>query len=37
MWRASSPLELAYLHLIEPRIAGNIEDESKDQAPVAAR
>jgi len=32
-----APLNLAYLHLIEPRIAGNIEDESKDQAPVAAQ
>jgi N-ethylmaleimide reductase len=30
-------LNLAYLHLIEPRIAGNIEDETKDQAPVAAQ
>jgi N-ethylmaleimide reductase len=30
-------LNLAYLHLIEPRIAGNIEDESKDQAPVASQ
>jgi N-ethylmaleimide reductase len=30
-------LNLAYLHLIEPRIAGNVEDESKDQNPVAAR
>lgn len=30
-------LDLAYLHLIEPRIAGNIEDETKDQAPLAAR
>jgi len=30
-------LDLAYLHLIEPRIAGNIEDETKDQAPVAAQ
>lgn len=30
-------LGLAYLHLIEPRIAGNIEDESKNQAPVAAQ
>jgi N-ethylmaleimide reductase len=30
-------LNLAYLHLIEPRIAGNVEDETKDQAPVAAR
>jgi N-ethylmaleimide reductase len=35
--RQLEPMELAYLHLIEPRIAGNIEDESKDQAPVAAR
>jgi N-ethylmaleimide reductase len=32
-----APLNLAYLHLIEPRIAGNIEDESRDQAPVAAQ
>jgi len=30
-------LNLAYLHLIEPRIAGNVEDESRDQAPIAAR
>lgn len=30
-------LDLAYLHVIEPRIAGNIEDESKNPAPVAAR
>jgi N-ethylmaleimide reductase len=30
-------LKLAYLHLIEPRIAGNIEDDSKDQAPVASQ
>jgi len=30
-------LGLAYLHLIEPRIAGNIEDESRDQAPVASQ
>ncbi|GJI89518.1 alkene reductase [Duganella hordei] len=30
-------LKLAYLHLIEPRIAGNIEDETKDQAPLAAQ
>lgn len=29
-------LGLAYLHLIEPRIAGNIEDDSRDQTPVAA-
>jgi N-ethylmaleimide reductase len=32
-----APLNLAYLHLIEPRIAGNIEDETKDQAPLAAQ
>ena len=32
-----SALNLAYLHLIEPRIAGNIEDESKDPAPVASQ
>lgn len=30
-------LDLAYLHLIEPRIAGNIEDESRSQQPVAAK
>lgn len=30
-------LGIAYLHLIEPRIAGNIEDEARDQAPVAAK
>ncbi|MHC8380930.1 alkene reductase [Pseudomonas sp. LB3P14] len=30
-------LNLAYLHLIEPRIAGNVEDESKNQNPLAAR
>jgi N-ethylmaleimide reductase len=30
-------LDLAYLHLIEPRIAGSIEDESRDPNPVAAR
>jgi N-ethylmaleimide reductase len=28
--------KLAYLHLIEPRIAGSMEDESRDQRPVAA-
>jgi N-ethylmaleimide reductase len=32
-----APLNLAYLHLIEPRIAGNIEDETKNPAPVAAQ
>jgi N-ethylmaleimide reductase len=30
-------LDLAYLHLIEPRIAGNIEDESRDPNPVASQ
>jgi N-ethylmaleimide reductase len=30
-------LGIAYLHLIEPRIAGNVEDDSRDQAPVAAQ
>jgi N-ethylmaleimide reductase len=30
-------LDLAYLHLIEPRIAGNVEDESRDPDPVAAQ
>jgi N-ethylmaleimide reductase len=30
-------LKLAYLHLIEPRIAGNIEDETRNQAPLASR
>ncbi|HEY1149690.1 MAG TPA: alkene reductase [Pseudoduganella sp.] len=35
--RELDKLNLAYLHLIEPRIAGNIEDESRDQNPVASR
>jgi N-ethylmaleimide reductase len=30
-------LDLAYLHLIEPRVLGNVTDESRDQEPVAAR
>jgi len=30
-------LGIAYLHLIEPRIAGNVEDASRDQKPVAAQ
>ena len=30
-------LGIAYLHLIEPRIAGNVEDEARDQTPVAAK
>jgi N-ethylmaleimide reductase len=29
-------LGIAYLHLIEPRIAGNVEDDTRDQQPVAA-
>ncbi|AWY39861.1 alkene reductase [Pseudomonas putida] len=32
-----APLNLAYLHLIEPRVIGNSIDESKDQNPVAAQ
>lgn len=32
-----APLNLAYLHLIEPRILGNIEDENADPAPLAAQ
>jgi N-ethylmaleimide reductase len=35
--RELDKLNLAYLHLIEPRIAGNVEDESKNQNPLAAR
>ncbi|NGZ85085.1 alkene reductase [Duganella aceris] len=30
-------LNLAYLHLIEPRVLGNVDDETKDQNPVAAQ
>lgn len=30
-------LDLAYLHLIEPRILGVVEDESRDQNPAAAQ
>ena len=30
-------LNLAYIHLIEPRIAGNVEDETKNPEPVAAQ
>ena len=30
-------LGIAYLHLIEPRIAGNVEDDARDQNPVAAK
>jgi N-ethylmaleimide reductase len=30
-------LNLAYLHLIEPRVLGNVDDDSKDQSPVAAQ
>lgn len=32
-----APMNLAYLHLIEPRVLGNSIDESKDQNPVAAQ
>lgn len=32
-----APLDLAYLHLIEPRVLGNVDDDSKDQNPVAAQ
>jgi N-ethylmaleimide reductase len=32
-----SKLKLAYLHLIEPRVIGNIVDDSKNPAPVAAQ
>jgi N-ethylmaleimide reductase len=35
--RELDKLNLAYLHLIEPRIAGNVEDQSKNQHPVAAQ
>jgi N-ethylmaleimide reductase len=30
-------LGLAYLHLIEPRVLGNVDDDSKDPSPVAAQ
>jgi N-ethylmaleimide reductase len=30
-------LDLAYLHLIEPRVLGNVDDDSKDPSPVAAQ
>ena len=30
-------LDLAYLHLIEPRVLGNVDDDSKDPNPVAAQ
>jgi N-ethylmaleimide reductase len=30
-------LKLAYLHLIEPRVLGNVDDDSKDQNTVAAQ
>ncbi|MHC8334268.1 alkene reductase [Pseudomonas sp. LB3P25] len=35
--RELDKLNLGYLHLIEPRIAGNVEDESKNQNPLAAQ
>jgi N-ethylmaleimide reductase len=34
---ALAKLNLAYLHLIEPRVLGNVDDDSKDQNPVAAQ
>ena len=30
-------LNLAYLHLIEPRVLGNVDDDSKDPNPIAAQ
>jgi N-ethylmaleimide reductase len=30
-------LDLAYIHLIEPRVLGNVDDDTKDQNPVAAQ
>jgi N-ethylmaleimide reductase len=30
-------LGIAYLHVIEPRIAGNVENDAHDQSPVAAK
>jgi N-ethylmaleimide reductase len=30
-------LNLAYIHLIEPRVLGNVDDDSKDPNPVAAQ
>jgi len=35
--RRLAPLDLAYLHLIEPRVLGNVDDDSRDPAPVAAQ
>jgi len=35
--RQLSTLDLAYLHLIEPRVLGNVDDDSKDPAPIAAQ
>lgn len=35
--RQLATLDLAYLHLIEPRVLGNVDDDSKDPAPVAAQ
>jgi N-ethylmaleimide reductase len=32
-----SKLNLAYIHLIEPRVLGNVDDATKDQDPVAAQ
>lgn len=36
MAQALAPLDLAYLHLIEPRVAGNIVDAARDQRPLGA-
>ncbi|CAM2156936.1 N-ethylmaleimide reductase [Pararobbsia alpina] len=30
-------LDIAYVHVIEPRVVGNVDDETKDQSPVAAQ
>ncbi|WP_144107783.1 alkene reductase [Paraburkholderia sp. BCC1886] len=35
--RELAKLDLAYLHLIEPRVLGNVDDDSKDPSPVAAQ
>jgi len=35
--RELAKLNLAYVHLIEPRVLGNVDDDSKDPNPVAAQ
>jgi len=35
--RELDKLDLAYLHLIEPRVLGNVDDDSKDRNPVATQ